>query len=39
MRANEGALAAIDKELARTPGPWVVSCGAREPSKGELVDE
>jgi hypothetical protein len=39
MFGQEGALAAIDKELARKPGPWVVSTGAREPSKNEIVDE
>jgi hypothetical protein len=37
MFGKEGALAAIDKELTRKPGPWVVYSGAREPSKNEIV--
>jgi hypothetical protein len=39
MHANENALAVIDKELARKPGPWVVSSGGRLPRKDEVVDE
>ena len=35
--ATAGTLAALEKELAREPGPWVISSGAREPSKGEIV--
>jgi hypothetical protein len=31
------ALARIDQELAREPGPWVTSCGARELQKSEIV--
>jgi hypothetical protein len=38
MFGNEGALKAIDKELARKPGPWVVSTGAREPQKNEIEE-
>ena len=37
MPATAGALAAIEKELERKPGPWVISSGAREPSKKEIV--
>jgi hypothetical protein len=37
MPGKESALAAIDNELARKPGPWVVSSGAREPAKNEVL--
>ena len=37
MPTTTGALAAVEKELEREPGPWVISSGAREPSKNELV--
>lgn len=37
MPATDGALAAIEKELARKPGPWVISSGARSPRKNEVV--
>ena len=35
--ATAGTLATIDKELAREPGPWVISSGARDPSNAEFV--
>lgn len=35
--ATAGTLAAIEKELAREPGPWVISSGAREPANAEVV--
>jgi len=37
MPATEGTLAIVEKELVREPGPWVISSGAREPSKIEIV--
>jgi hypothetical protein len=37
IAATDGTLAAIDKELAREPGPWVIGSGARDPSKDEIV--
>jgi hypothetical protein len=33
-----GTLEIIDRELAREPGPWVVSTGARGIRKSEIVD-
>lgn len=34
---GDGALAAIDRELARKPGPWVTSCSARSARRDEIV--
>ena len=39
MPTTAGTLAAIEKELEREPGPWVVSSGARSPSTKDLVHE
>jgi hypothetical protein len=39
VATSDDTLAIIEKELARKPGPWVISSGAREPSKNELVDD
>jgi hypothetical protein len=35
--ASADTLAIVEKELARKPGPWVISSGAREPLKAEIV--
>ena len=36
--ATAGTLAILDRELAREPGPWVTSCGARDnPRSDEIV--
>jgi hypothetical protein len=37
MAASDDTLSIIEKELARKPGPWVISSGAREPRKAEIV--
>jgi hypothetical protein len=37
MAVSDDRLAIIEKELARKPGPWVISSGAREPSQAEIV--
>jgi len=34
---NADALAFIEQELAREPGPWVTSSGARDVPKQEIV--
>jgi hypothetical protein len=31
--------AALEQELAREPGPWVISCGACGLQKGEIVHD
>jgi hypothetical protein len=33
------AIARIDQELARKPGPWVVGCGAHDLRKREIVQD
>jgi len=35
--ATAGTLAILDRELAREPGPWVISSGARAVRKREIV--
>ena len=36
--STAGTLAIFDRELAREPGPWVISCGARDnPARDEIV--
>jgi hypothetical protein len=36
--ATAGTLAILDNSLAREPGPWVTSCGARDnPARDEIV--
>ena len=36
--ATAGTLSMIDSELARKPGPWVISSGARGINKNEIAD-
>jgi len=38
-KAMAETLAALEQELAREPGPWVISCGACGPQKGEIVHD